>query len=351
MRNLRKALVLALICVGGVSVPGCGGKKEDQKPFQEIPAYPGKLSVVVAFTADGKRSASAPSGKPIRLAVDKQVYELGGFDPRGDYAVALRFTPDGQYLVSAHGTYPRTTVRVWDVQKHKLLSKTLASGWISELRQLAVSPDGRLLAIPLKKGATQLLKLPSLGRRSILRRGKHTISGVSFFPDSQRLAVCDTGGTLNLWKVDGSKPYLSKRLSPTPGDSYKRALRRVTVAPSGKILAVFNLGSSGGGRDLLILETQTLKTRTRIDKAEGPMAFSPDSRHLAVGSTAPSLAMIYRVSDGKELQLFRKPQLKNVGYRTIDVSTVIIHVHYLRGPSALLLVDKQGQLRIYDKAK
>ena len=68
----------------------------------------------------------------------------------------------------------------------------------------SVSPDGRRYILTTEQTGLQLLELPSLAVRGILREANERLTAWGFSPDSQTVWTQDTDSVLRFWNTDGT---------------------------------------------------------------------------------------------------------------------------------------------------
>lgn len=98
------------------------------------------------------------------------------------------------------------------------------------VNDLALSEDGRLLAVASSDRTVQLWDLPKRKRLAVLRGHKGQIQAVAVSPDGSRLASGDNGGRVLLWSRDGK---LLHRYS----HSAALKVHALAFSPDGKLLA------------------------------------------------------------------------------------------------------------------
>ena len=208
-------------------------------------------------------------------------------DAHDDTIYTLAVTPDGRTLFSA-GADAR--MMEWDIGGDRRLDRRFPVGpSLLEFlapKGLAVSPDGRTMAITQPNGTVHLLDAATFERTGVLTPDSDAI-GVAFSPDSARLAVTGDGGGLTIWDL---------------------AQRRVTVTIEGPDIASFSdaVAFSADGRHVaaavLPRSANVLRGNVRVFDAQTgqaqlldfpiftpSFALSPDGRFVAAaGVELPS---------------------------------------------------------------
>ena len=196
----------------------------------------------------------------------------------------LAVTPDGRTLVTPVGN----TAALWDIgdpTRPQFLGD-LPDGHIDSVHDVAVAPDGRILATASVDKTVLLWDIsdPTHPRRVGQPLVGHTDSvyAVAFSPDSRTLASGSGDTTVRLWDVSNpAQPH--SITAPLTGDTLD--VYALAFAPDGRTLA------SGGGDDTVRLWDTTDPThpRPRGEPLTGhqaeiyTMEFSPDGNTLATG--------------------------------------------------------------------
>jgi WD40 repeat protein len=202
----------------------------------------------VAFSPDGKTVASASWDRSIILwDIETGAKKLGlkhGYHPH-----RVIFSPDGQFLYSSGGD---GTIKKWDLETGR--ANALVSGR-NEIVNLSLSSDGALLACDCRPKAAEVL-------------------------DAR------TG---------------ARKLTASQGDD----VWAVALSPDGKLLAV-----AGGDKRLPVVlwDVQTVQVLRKFSgiKNAGSVAFSSDSRVLAVGSQEDENIKLFNTATGELLQTLSK---------------------------------------------
>ena len=164
------------------------------------------------------------------------------------------------------------------------------------LRQLAFSPDGRLLAT---SSVDHTVKLWRLGDGHLTRTLVHPegVTSVAFSADGQWLASGSYDGSVSLWRLrDGT---LARRLAAHTGTVWS-----VAFSPDGAHLA-----SSGEDKVVRIWRTDDgAPERTLAGHSLNvwSVAFSPDGRLLASGSFDHTVKL-WRADSGTVLRTLTEP--------------------------------------------
>src|SRR5262245_18198169 len=207
------------------------------------------------------------------------------------YPTMIALSPDAKHL--ATGGYDGI-IRIWDVETGNF--ERALVGHDSYVYGLAWSPDGNYLASAGSFNATARVWDMKTGMPvRVLKVHKGYVSHVAWSPDGTRLLTA--GGTssfITLWDVAASK-----QLETT---EYGNPIYSISFAKSGDHVA-----TSAAKAGTYIADANTLKTihslKESLDDATA-VAFSPDSRHLAAGSSKQTI--VYDVETGK---LTRKLEL------------------------------------------
>jgi WD40 repeat protein len=226
----------------------------------------------------------------IRRLVDK---DFAG-KPEDFFAQSLRFTPDG-YTVAATNM---TKTYVWDALTGQ---STAIFDEANYLRNLAISPDGKMAASFDDDGAVKLWDVQA-GKE--LYTLAHDVAwdlvwSLAFSPDNMILASVDFDGKVTFWDTHTGRE-LTYRDDPN-GPSF---FISIAFSPDGSILAV-GTQSRITLWDLVSKQLiRTLDFDIEQDEFAGiqRVFFSPDGRLIAATHTK-NLVMVWDVSSGKKLSI------------------------------------------------
>ncbi len=147
-----------------------------------------------------------------------------------------------------------------------------------EVRGIAFSPDGQLLAAANEDGTVGLFDLKTGKDRPVLRGHKHKVRSVAFHPLGTRLASVSNDLTVKVWDLTSKQVVYT--LEGTEG-THAATASGVAFSPDGRLLAA---GSDGG--TVILCNATTGDVLRRLhghDRMAVCLAFSPDSRLLATG--------------------------------------------------------------------
>jgi RNA polymerase sigma factor (sigma-70 family) len=216
---------------------------------KERSAHGGELAGVekLAFSPDGKTLACVAGRAEVRLwdlAGERVVRKFNAEHPKGVPVVcpSVAFSPDGKYLAQTYtdGHPGPSYLRLWDVGEGKLVrtlvdgvefdlwgvafsadGKLLATGdmngkvWLfdttrwekvgeldarDQLRSLAFAPEGRTLALGLRRDV-QLWDTTTGKRVKTLTGHGNWVGSLAFSPDGETLASGSSDKTARLWPV------------------------------------------------------------------------------------------------------------------------------------------------------
>lgn len=245
--------------------------------------------ILAAVVISGAGAIAQPAEPPRTTLVEKDVY-LG-------YA---RLTPDGKALVTADRKDRILRIRDLATDKDRDWAKP-----VTGVRSLAVSPDGKTLAVGRDDGTVGLIDAVTGKERTSVRGREKGSPSLAFSPDGKNLA---TGGDLEaaLWQVsDGNA---AGRLIHEKNDAGERPVfvGEIHFSPDGKTIYCVCEGFDSYGY-VAVWDAGTLKRRQTVWPKHRikSMALSPDGKLLAVGDWFTSVAVWDAENDYKVLGQIR----------------------------------------------
>jgi WD40 repeat protein len=168
-------------------------------------------NMLLAFSPDGRILAAADR-KAIHIAEVPSGRQLPSIVPPKDrYAVAVALSPDGRTLAApCTSLFQGGRMILWEVGTSKeRLSFSEPPG---EIRNVAISPDGRLLAAGGFDQNVIYLWDARTGERLMQLKGHQgNIDSLVFSPDGRRLASGSQDTTALIWDVSGLTKDLPRR--------------------------------------------------------------------------------------------------------------------------------------------
>jgi WD40 repeat protein len=266
-----------------------------------IPAPNRSIKRALVFSPDGQTLAVAGDDRAVRL------YDVGTGQPRqvfGDhigFMTSIAFSPDGKTLASTAFQHEykdkiwtgkiRSEIRLWDVASGQL-KQTWVVGDNCTSMSLAYSPDGKLLASA--EGPIHFRNVLTGEVKSTLKPDRGGVFAVGFSADGKLVAggggygVPVDGGTrsvgeLYVWNFETGKLHFKR--TDLPGD-----LRCVAFSPDSRMIATGSSGPVRTGRNMKWVSSEmriwSANTGELIRAVEGPLgyklalAFSPDGRMI-----------------------------------------------------------------------
>jgi WD40 repeat protein len=283
----------------GRAVAACGDRFVqlfDLKTVKRLNRFDGHTDVIlsVAFSRDGKLLASSGKEKAIRLwdvntGEPEKVLPLYEFRFQQEQISRVVFLPDGKTLVSCSpNSKNQNQVQLWDVEK----------GWWTyrarmpnprEPVALAVSPDGKLIAVGEKPGIVLLWDVVQFGIQThfpedrqrfpskefrIHHDDEKPVSSVSFSPDSQRLVSSGWDKPARVWDVKTGRQLLK-----IDGPQEAKAVQAALFSPDGSRIILVTREETIQIRDAA--NGRLLGSAIGSDKAVWGLAISPDGKLAA----------------------------------------------------------------------
>jgi RNA polymerase sigma factor (sigma-70 family) len=268
----------------------------------------------------------ADGGKTLVAAVDGAIYRWDTATGKslmpetGDNAVEHIFvTPDGSRVVTRD---QNGYGHLWDATSGKHLRRfSAASGW---QRGIALSPDGRFLAVPVDDSSASFedpgnpihgpygarVRLHDLAADKYLDpfpAFKGEAQGVAFTEDGKRIVTSEgSGGMVRIWNVETGKEEGSFNILPDVLKKQSYFVRASYLSPGGKIVVAtyeegmdMRLGLRPPPRQLVRLWDVAAGKELPEPSGGRPAAFSPDGRlvvtagghvcHVATGKRVAAL--------------------------------------------------------------
>jgi WD40 repeat protein len=281
----------------------------------------------LALSADSRTLAAVGPDGILRLAdvtTGKSGHQFRVAGPGG--VNGLAFSPDGKTVFTRGADH---VIRPWEVRTGKERGRLGAAPALPVLihygveNTLAVAPDGKTLAAVHWEAAqgrwTRLLRLwdvPSGARPRQITTGPEDLlvprTRLAFTPDGKSLACAESDGTVRLYEAATGKErrVLGRARPGKPRDDVQ--VTALAFTPDGKTLAGRSLDFPGirlwdvaSGKELTPLGGRAGTRPIRrlswpgVDSFPSSLAFSPDGRLLATGTTGGAVRQ-WEVRSGRE---------------------------------------------------
>jgi RNA polymerase sigma factor (sigma-70 family) len=284
-RSLAALLLLLAIGLATGARVLTGPKEDQQRPPDNRSPPP-----------EAARPHTDRLGDPLPVGA---VARLGTVRLRDENRVrtGLVFTPDSKTLLSPGKD---GVVRFWEVATGKELRRLRVQD--QEIRCFALSPNGKVLAVPDNDGIALWNVDAGKKLRQLSIKG---VQALAFAPDGKTLAVAGPDRIVSLWDVPGGKERLRLRGRGDGIDTLRftpNGKTLVGAGPKGAISkAVISVWDVVGGQLLRTLQGRPGQTRC--------LAVSPDGKVLAAGGgivdrpgTFESGLVLWDLATGRELR-------------------------------------------------
>jgi WD40 repeat protein/tRNA A-37 threonylcarbamoyl transferase component Bud32 len=240
----------------------------DGKPVRTLTATGAKV-IRVAVSADGRRVAGGSEDGVTQIWETDSGRLLHTQSGHKGPVTGLRFMPDGGGTLVTVGL--DGTLRVWNLDDRSADPKVIRKTAV-RFHGVAVSPDGKRLAVGGSDGAVRLWDTATWVEQPAFRGHSGDVLSVKFAPDSVRLASGSRDHTARLWDTATGKALA---LLPVHLD----AVFALDFSSDGRALASASLDRSVRVTDVAS-GLQSLTLLGHGDFVTG-VAFGPDGKTLA----------------------------------------------------------------------
>ena len=262
----------------------------------------------MSFTPDARRLVTAGNAQVIVWDVTRGAIaeRLGG---HSGSIFGLDVSSDGRTLVTA--AWDGRAI-LWDLAGDRRLARRFAvRGYRDSLdvwyvvdvaRGVAVSPDGRTLAVTHLDGTVELLDTATLRRRRPFRAIRGFAGSVAFSPDGHLLAVAGARGRITL--RDARTGRIAGELRGLRADS-----QALAFSPGGRLLAAAEAGFQPPRMRIWDVRRRA-PTRFAVSTSASALAFSPDETLIAAanGREGADGADIRDARSGEEVKWLDTPE-------------------------------------------
>jgi WD40 repeat protein len=256
---------------------------------------------LIAYSRDGRTLSALAPDTCIRqwdLTTGKGIRQWPTYESEGRLQ-SLSYSPDGRALATT--SFGRNRLRLWDAKTGKPLHS--AVGHNASITGLWFSPDGKTVWSAARyKGVIRCDVASGKAQHLPGLRPNGYFQPIAFSRDTRKVASGDRDGSIGLWDISG------RPLATLTG--HTGGVLAVAFSPDGKVLA--SSGADHTVRFWDVVTNRELGLAQMPDRKWGCLAFSPDSRKLALAqgeelSRLPRAPIVLDVLTCKEILRLERP--------------------------------------------
>jgi WD40 repeat protein/DNA-binding SARP family transcriptional activator len=233
------------------------------------------------FTPDGRTLVTSSDDGDVIVWDVERGETRDTFSGHSGEALGLDVSSDGRTLYSAALD---ARAIVWDLAGDRRLDRPFDAGrpFVAAddryPKGLAISRDGRTVAIGQSDGTVDLVDAQTLERRGRLRALRGYAAAVAISPDGHLIAVTGEGGQLTLWDARTRRPAGELK-------GLRATSQALAFSPDGSLLAASEVNVKAGNVVVWNVRRRAVIGAYSTAGEAAALAFNPDGRLLAVTGT------------------------------------------------------------------
>jgi len=243
----------------------------------------------VRYSPDGKYFAIGSLSDALIRLYDAQTFEEFRVFENPDTAGCIAFSPDGKTIAAA---VDHTAIRIWDIETGQMVREFSVNN-NEDFNDLRFSPDGQYLITAADVGQTATIFEVATGKSYRTFKSATAIQAALFTHDGRSVLITNRD-KVEIWSLSTSPGGMIFSVNDQP-------IRKASFSPEGTQVATASndhtarIWDVANGKTLLILNRHTAEVTDAV--------FSPDGKMILTGS-ADKTARLWDASTGEELRRF-----------------------------------------------
>jgi WD40 repeat protein len=264
----------------------------------------------LAFTADSKRLVVGSYSPPLKIwdLEKREVVSKSNQERHGETTVGLAVSPDAN-LVAQGGR----EVVIYDLAADRVKTRLPAEDATDPFIEVAYLPEGKMLAAATQQGSLYLWNTADWSRKAKLTHDGSYCRGMAISADGKRAAVTDQRSRIWVWDLERG------RLVGDDRPAHDAAVGATAFSPDGTTLA-----TGSDGKDTHLWDAKSGRHLRKLETSSQRLAFADGGRKLITTWTLAPHLRTWDLATGQEAGQWTADDAVQFSVPSADLSYVVV---------------------------